>query len=158
MKKFLVPLLVLSISLTNCTTIINGSKQSVSVLSRPTGADVYVDGQLAGKTPMYANVKRKNGHAIRVVMDGYEPYEVGLTRKLDGWVFGNIIFGGIIGLIIDASTGSMYKLTPNEIKARLAGGDTQTTSVEHQKDGVYILVTMNPDPSWEKIGTLEKAK
>ncbi len=138
--------------------IINGSKQSVSVLSRPTGADVYVDGQLVGKTPMWAHVKRKNDHTIRVMMQGYEPFEAGLTRKLDGWVLGNILFGGIIGLIIDASTGSMYKLTPKEIKARLAGGDTQITSVKHQKENIYIMVTMNPDPSWEKIGMLEKSK
>lgn len=158
MKKVLLPILVLSLTLSNCTTIINGSRQAVSVLSRPTGAEVYVDGQLSGKTPMWANLKRKDEHTIKVVMDGYQPYEAALTRKVDAWLLGNIVFGGVIGLAVDAITGSMYKLTPNEIKARLVEGDTNLTSTKRTKEGIYLVVTMQPDASWEKIATLERLK
>ncbi|KGQ53534.1 hypothetical protein IO44_11000, partial [Gallibacterium anatis str. Avicor] len=38
---------------------------------------------------------------------------VNVTPKIDGWYIGNILFGGIVGLlIVDPITGAMYKLPP----------------------------------------------
>ena len=73
---------------------------------------------------------------------------------MDGWFLGNIIFGGLIGIAIDAGNGSMYKLNPDQIVAQM--GKT-TASVASEKNGdMYITVTLHPDPSWEKIGALSK--
>lgn len=38
---------------------------------------------------------------------------------MDGWLFGNLLFGGLICVIVDAATGAMYKLTPNQMAAQL---------------------------------------
>lgn len=35
---------------------------------------------------------------VGIKLDGYEPYELTLTRKTSGWVIGNILFGGWVWL------------------------------------------------------------
>ncbi|MFH6792762.1 hypothetical protein ACHRCF_16520, partial [Acinetobacter baumannii] len=45
---------------------------------------------------------------------------VEVTGTLSGWYLGNIIFGGLIGLlIVDPATGAMYKLAPKDINTVL---------------------------------------
>jgi hypothetical protein len=53
-----------------------------------------------------------------------EKTTLGLEPTIDGWYFGNILFGGLIGmLIVDPLTGAMYCL-PTEVKADF-GSSTQ---------------------------------
>ena len=110
--------------LTACATIINGTSQSISISSQPTGAQVFVDGVPMGVTPVAPDLKRKDKHLIRIEMEGYEPFELQLNRGVSGWIAGNIIFGGLIGLAVDAMTGAMYKLSPDEVIAVLQNGGT----------------------------------
>jgi len=43
--------------------------------------------------------------------DGYYPANSSLSAHLNGWYWGNIIFGGLIGIVIvDPATGAMWKL------------------------------------------------
>ncbi len=45
---------------------------------------------------------------------GLATQNVPLTADIDGWYFGNILFGGPIGmLIVDPATGAMWKLPDN---------------------------------------------
>jgi len=40
--------------------------------------------------------------------------------EVNGWYFGNVIFGGLIGLLaVDPATGAMYTLKPKEISTTL---------------------------------------
>src|SRR5690606_14191454 len=97
--------------LANCGTIMHGTTQGVSISSNPTNARVLVDGQPMGQTPATLDLKRKDNHTVRLELDGYQPYEVAISRGVSGWVAGNIIFGGLIGLAVDAISGGMYKLS-----------------------------------------------
>jgi len=87
-----------SLGLLACATILHGSSQDVGIASQPTGASVTVDNQMLGHTPVVAKLKRKDKHTIAVALDGYQPFEVTTTRSTSGWVWGNIVFGGLIGL------------------------------------------------------------
>ena len=141
------------ILLVGCATIMQGPKQNVGISSIPSGAKVTIDGQIVGYTPLTVELSRKDNHVIRIELEGYSPYEITLTRKVSGWVAGNIIFGGIIGLAIDAITGSMYKLTPEQIQAELKKSGM---SMNLEDNKLYVMVTLTPDPRWEKIGQLKK--
>jgi hypothetical protein len=156
MKKIylLLCLTVLLGGLQGCATIVKGSKQQVTITSNPSQANIYINGRLYGKTPSLARLDRKDNQFIKIELEGYHPFETHLQRKFNGWIFGNIIFGGIIGIIVDASTGAMYSLTPNQVTAQLSG--TIQTNILKQNDGIYLGVVLNADPSWTKIGTLEK--
>jgi hypothetical protein len=143
---------VLTAALSGCATIMHGSKQDVGVSSMPTGATVRVDSQDLGRTPVVAKLKRKENHIVRVELDGYKPFEGTLTRTTSGWVWGNILFGGLIGLAVDASTGGLYKLTPEQVAAQLP---SNTASLS--RDGIYVVVTLQPGEGWTKVGQLERA-
>jgi len=152
-KEALGLLLVTSILTSSCATIMLGTTQEVSISSNPTGAMVTNNGLQLGKTPVVADLKRKGNHRIKIELEGYHPYEVMLSRSVSGWLFGNIIFGGIPGLIIDVITGGMYILKPEQIQAELKKQGASFTVSENQ---MLIAVTMNPDPTWQKIGDLTK--
>lgn len=141
---------------TGCATIMHGSKQDVAVSSSPTGAAVTVDNQPAGTTPTTLNLTRKDRHVISIDAPGYQRYELQLTRGTSGWVWGNLVFGGIPGLAIDAITGSLYKLSPDNVSATLArsGG---SASMNRAGTQLHIVLVYGADPTWEKVGQLERA-
>lgn len=144
---------VLPVVLAACATIMHGTTQEISVGSTPTGAKVLIDGKEVGKTPVVSELKRKDRHAVRIELDGYEPYELTMTRGTSGWVWGNIVFGGIVGLAVDAITGGMYKLNPEQIQSTLSRKDVAVTA---QGDVLVIAVVLQPSPPWARIGTLER--
>lgn len=157
-KIHIASLLLLTFILTNCGTIMQGSKQQVGISSNPSNADVSINGQSKGTTPVSVDLKRKDSHMIRLELAGYEPYETTLTRKTSGWVWGNIVFGGLIGLAVDAAAGGMYKLTPEQISAEFRESRDSKISSNLTEDGLFITVVLEPDPSWEKIGSLQPRK
>lgn len=138
-----------------CATIMQGTKQNIGISNNPSGAKVIIDGRIIGNTPLTEELSRKDNHFVKIELDGFIPYETTLTRKLSGWVAGNIIFGGLIGLAVDAITGGMYKLTPEQIQAELKKSGM---SMKLYEDELFITFTLIPDPKWEKIGELEKRK
>ena len=143
----------LTVILSGCATIMQGTTQELSVSSSPTGAQVTVNGQAKGTTPAVLDLKRKDNHVVRVTMDGYQPFEVALSRSTSGWVWGNLVFGGIPGLAVDAITGGLYKLSPEQISAALSKEDVVT---ELDEDRLVILVALRPDPAWERVGQIER--
>lgn len=141
-----------SVAISGCATIIHGSTQPVGLSSSPTGAIVYVDGAKLGSTPVNLELKRNANHVVKFELDGYAPFEATLTRGLSGWVWGNIVFGGLIGLAVDAVSGSLYKLTPEQLQAELR---TNGVSTLETGDKLVLAVVLKANPKWEKIGELE---
>jgi hypothetical protein len=60
--------------------------QHVSVYSQPSDAEVYLDKQLVGRTPLELRLDRNDAHAIYVKRTGYRPELVilELVRAPDG--------------------------------------------------------------------------
>ena len=142
-----------AVVLCSCASIIHGTHQDVGISSNPTGAQVSVDGQVKGATPIVANLTRKDNHIVRIELAGYKPYETTLTRKVSGWVWGNIVFGGLIGLAVDAINGALYNLTPEQVSAALLAG---TAHMVPTRDGMYIALVLASQPGWQKVGQLER--
>lgn len=136
-----------------CATIIHGGSQDIGFSSTPSSAKVMVDNNPVGQTPVITKLSRKDNHIVRMELEGYKPFEATLTRGTSGWVWGNLVFGGIPGLAIDAISGGLYKLTPEQIAAQLA---RQGASVQSEEDAIYIGVVLQPDPEWERVGALTK--
>ena len=103
----------------NCATIVSGRSQNIPIISNPSGAIVTVGAQRQESPATFILDRRQEVYLVKIEKEGYEPVEVTLKKGINGWVFGNILFGGIIGLIIDISTGSASKFTPNEVEVNL---------------------------------------
>ena len=139
--------------MTGCATIIHGSRQDVGISSAPTGASVTIDNLQSGTTPVFAKLRRKENHVVRISLAGFQPTDLTLTSSVSGWVWGNIAIGGLIGLAVDAISGGMYKLSPSELSAAL--GTTSAGTVTKSGDGIYVIVVLKPESNWVKVAQLE---
>ncbi|HEX6049392.1 MAG TPA: PEGA domain-containing protein [Gemmatimonadaceae bacterium] len=141
----------LSLLVAGCATIMHGTQQDVGFGSVPTNARITVDNQRTATTPTVMKLSRKDNHIVRIELDGYLPYEATLTRSVSGWVWGNIVIGGLVGLAVDAISGGLYKLTPDQMTATLgrqAGAADDGT--------LQVHVVLRADPAWERIGQLAR--
>ena len=142
-------LAIISFFFSGCATIMHGSRQGVFLTCEPRVAAIYIDGKYIGQTPTRVILKRGKNHHLKLELPGYKPFEAELTRKLDGWAFGNIF--GLVGIALDAYNGSMYRLSPKDMYPELtplpAGGTSDSK-------GLIIRITLQPDPQWEMVGQL----
>ena len=143
---------VSTLALASCASIIHGTRQDVGITSVPTGAAVIIDNVQSGNTPLIAKLTRKDNHFVRITLPGYQPYDLTLTRGVSGWVWGNIVFGGLVGLAVDAIDGGMYKLTPQQLSATLS---SQHTSLNGGAAGIYLVAVLEPQPGWVKVAQLQ---
>lgn len=106
----------------SCASIVSKSTYPLSINSSPSNAKVSITDKKGkeiylGNTP--ATVKLKSGagffskaeYQVKFSSPGYDDKIVPITFKLDGWYFGNLLLGGVLGmLIIDPATGAMWKI------------------------------------------------
>lgn len=144
---------VASVVIAACASIMHGTHEDVGISSTPSSAQVTIDGQITGKTPVVAHLTRKENHIVRIEMPGYQPYEGTITHSVSGWVWGNIVFGGLVGLAVDAIDGGMYKLEPEQISGMLFA---QNAVVTPNRDGIYMVVVLEAQPGWQKIAQLQR--
>jgi hypothetical protein len=118
--------------MTGCASIVSGGLQAVPINSTPTGARLEITDGTTGacllntQTPSTAMLKRDSGffkkahYRIRISKEGCIPQVREISAGVNGWYFGNILFGGIIGLlIVDPATGAMWKLDETPINLSL---------------------------------------
>ncbi len=112
---------VAAMAFAGCATIFHGSTDKVDFSSDPTGAKVYVNGQLMGTTPMQLNLQAKHSYSIEFRKDGYENRTVMLNTSVGGgWIVLDIL-GGLVPVIVDAATGNWYSLDQDHVNAALEG-------------------------------------
>ncbi|HAV11875.1 MAG TPA: hypothetical protein DCX06_00050 [Opitutae bacterium] len=71
-SPFLLSLIAVSLSLlSGCASFERGSPQEVVVLSFPTEASVYINGDAQGITPLVVKLPRKVTHEVRLEKHGY---------------------------------------------------------------------------------------
>jgi hypothetical protein len=123
MKFFGVSTLSVAVLLsTGCASIVSKSKYPVAITTEPAGAKIEIKDQdgvvrFAGTSPATAILDAGNGYFTRArytvsaSKEGYNPAILPLQNSIDGWYWGNILFGGLIGLlIVDPITGAMFQI------------------------------------------------
>ena len=101
---------------TGCATIMtNGTMRPVTVKTEPAGADVYFNDEYVGTTPLKHKVNRKQSHTLRIVHSSYPEYVREINPGFNGWVVGNVLLGGFIGLGIDFLSGAYQSPSPGNV-------------------------------------------
>lgn len=144
MKKLInAALVTASLTMTGCASIISGSTQTLVFKSVPEESNITITNKSGEKihtgiTPATVTLKRGNGYfkpasyTVQFKKDGYQTKSIEVRANVNGWYFANILFGGLIGmLIIDPATGAMYTLNPNDINAVLESNETVQSNDEH---------------------------
>jgi hypothetical protein len=135
-----------------CASIVHGGSRTIAVNTEPTGAHASVtkvptgEPVLSGTTPLTVLLDPKGGYfkgqsyRVKLELRGYRTTEVTLTAEMSGWYWGNIVFGGLIGmLIVDPLTGSMWNLAPDKIDQKLS--PEQAALIKRGDGFVVVLVT-----------------
>ena len=98
----------------SCATIITGTTSKVTIdgdVNEPvtitTSFQTYEDVEL----PQVVKISRKaiDGQRIQIESEHYKFKDVVLRKSINGWTWGNILIGGLIGWAIDLGTNAVSK-------------------------------------------------
>jgi len=122
-----------------CGALFNSKTTPVQMNSNPTGAEVIVNGNRVGVTPMSVDLSIKENHTVTLRANGQEVTCI-INRKVGaGWVVLDVL-GGLVPIIIDAATGSWYELDKEACNGQLGGGiDLSALSPELQESYAGIF-------------------
>lgn len=148
-------LLCFAVVLSGCCTIMSGSTQRVKVSSEPSGAKVAADDGTTIVTPGAFTLVRKETHTLVAELPGYEPQTQQFVKKLNNWIFANILIDfGIISVPIDFLTGSADELHPKEVHFNFKGASKTGASaipfpykemlVERENELKHLKICRNP--------------
>jgi hypothetical protein len=93
----------------------------------------------AGSVPASVRLPRKNEYQINISLDGFETRTLALTRGTNGWIWGNLLFGWIVGFAVDFLTGSAYKLEPAIVNVTLERGVETVAIVQFFNNNQELL-------------------
>ena len=110
---------VLTLSFIGCATLFKAKSRTVSLDSDPQGAEIYINGNRMGRTPMPMNLSNLKTVTVTFKKEGYEDKTYIINTKVGtGWVILDCL-GGFIPVIIDAVTENWYNLDTSEVKVLL---------------------------------------
>lgn len=124
--------LTLPILFSSCATIFGHSSYPVTINSDPTGAAVSITDKsgkevFKGTSPATVTLKSSSGffaraeYQVKISAPGYAEQVIPINYKLNGWYFGNLLIGGVLGmLIVDPATGAMWKLDTPPLNVNLS--------------------------------------
>ena len=111
--------LTLTYLISGCATLLAPNTHPLAISSEPHGAEVYVNGFKMGKTPIELDLKADKSYTIEYRKEGYETVTRVVNTKVGaGWVILDVVMG-LVPVIVDAATGSWYKLDQNAVNAVL---------------------------------------
>jgi hypothetical protein len=144
-------LIGMSLFASGCASIVHSGNRTITINSEPPGATASVrteEGEIvhAQKTPCTVSLEPKRGYfkgqsyVLRLEMPGYESTEVPLKATLSGWYFGNLIFGGLIGMLaVDPNTGAMWNIEPSKVERKL--NSSQAEVIKNKTGFVVVLAS-----------------
>lgn len=117
--------LALMLTTTSCATLFTKKTQEVNFKGIPGTTIVDKDKDKVvteigsngfGVGKFSKQLKKKN---IVARKEGYAPKNYEMGTKIQGWFWGNLVFGGVVGMGIDAATGKMMKFSDKMIDVTL---------------------------------------
>lgn len=132
--------LTLTLTLTTgCASIVSKSKYPVAINTEPSSAKIEIKDQdgivrFAGTSPATAILDAGSGYFTRArytvtaSKEGFNTTTLPLQNSIDGWYWGNILIGGLIGfLIVDPITGAMFQIDTPVANMSLAPAATEVS-------------------------------
>ena len=110
---------VLTLFTMNCAAVFTGGRGEVQTTSNPPGAEVWVNGQMMGQTPVTLRLLTKGEYQVEIKKYGYKTQTFRITNKVGaGWIVLDVIMG-LVPVIVDAATGAWYVFNEKNVNAQL---------------------------------------
>jgi hypothetical protein len=148
--------LLCAVMLSSCASIFNHSKKTV-ISTQPSGANITITDKnqtviYKGVSPSIVELKASDGffksasYNVNLSKKGFPTRNMELRSELSGWYFGNILIGGLIGMVIvDPATGKMWKM-PEDYNVEL----TSMACVEDEKGRQLAIVDHSSLPAADR--------
>jgi hypothetical protein len=148
-EAFTLVLLTALLFALGCASIVSKSSYPIIINSQPDQATITIKNEdglsiYRGSTPTTVTLKPSTGYfqgqsyTVTFSKDGYEEQTAFINYELDPWYIGNILFGGLIGLlIVDPLTGAMWTLEPDVLQIGLA---EKTASLDSNEPTLHIVL------------------
>lgn len=128
----IVLIVICAVATSGCATITRGSKDFFHIESEPTGATVALSNGLNCVTPCAMELPRKRPFTASFSLEGHKPLTAEVVPKQaaagTAGMAGNVLIGGLIGIVADSTSGAMKDLYPNPLVANLAPMDSAEIS------------------------------
>lgn len=146
-----ISLLIVGFTVGGCASIVHGGNRAITISTEPAGAKAAITktgGEVVSvsTTPCTVSLDPKRGYfkgqayTLKLELAGYKSVQVELQPSLSGWYFGNILFGGVIGMLaVDPVTGSMWNIEPSKIEQKLT--ESQASVVRNPDGFLVVLVS-----------------
>lgn len=133
-------MLIPAVLLSGCASIVSKTAYPVSIHTNPAGADITITDKKGkevykGQSPSTVTLKAGAGffskaeYQVKLSSPGYTEKVIPINYKLNGWYWGNILLGGIVGmLIVDPATGAMWRIQDPVIDETLSKSN-KTSSI-----------------------------
>ncbi len=161
--KTLVTVIVL-LSLVGCASITGTTNQNVSVQTKESTGTELVGascelGNKKGKwfitTPGTVGISRSNDDLqVSCTKDGYLQGRQGVVSDTKGMMFGNIIFGGGIGAIVDHNSGAAYEY-PSVIQIMMSRIAKVADAVTSSLTPTVVAATEKEQPKSKESSLVE---
>jgi hypothetical protein len=134
-------------AITGCAAIFNGTRQNITATSAPDAATIAVEpGGAKYTTPASMSLERKNEYNLTFTKDGYSSGVFHVEKHLNGgMVVLDVLFTGLVGVVVDAATGAWYNLDPataqvvlTKAMASVPGPDTIRVAISKRGDQWHV--------------------
>jgi len=115
--------LIATTFIVGCGALFNSGPQMVQFTSSPDGADVWVNGTPRGKTPLSLGLAKNQSYTVLFKLDGHSDFGAELNKQISAGLVVLDVLGGLVPIVIDAATGSWYKLSANTLHGSLTKVD-----------------------------------
>lgn len=147
-------LVLISIILAGCATIISGTNDEISFSTNADPVRVYIDGLNVGNTPLKVAVEKKagKGREVRFEKAGYKTQEFNLKNKFDMVaildITSVITSGGI-----DVLTGAIMEYDPKQYHVEMLKNDETILKGQSKQIQFASFVLTNADAIKENLAT-----
>jgi len=102
-----------------CATLFKGTSERVDFSSDPQGAQIYVNGDYKGITPVRLKLEPKHNYSIEFKKEGYQTRAYSITHSIEAkWIILDVILG-VAPVVVDAFTGAWYTLDDDYVRVDL---------------------------------------
>lgn len=113
----------LALLVAGCASVTRGTTNQVQINSNPPEAQARTSMGHVCVTPCTLQFGRKDEFTVLISKPGFHSVEIPVRVQIAGagaaGFAGNVIVGGVVGMVVDASTGATLEHVPNPVTATL---------------------------------------
>lgn len=157
LRKIQLALIICSLA-SGCASIVSTTDSTTYIETDPPKARCVLHGQdfkRVLETPNSISLPSKAA-PITIVCEaeGYKTTTAVLNTRMDGWIIGNIIFGGVIGAVVDGARGAGFKYPP-QFSMVLEPEEFASVAA---RDAWYDTIVTDLKEKWVKEIKMRRAK